>query len=160
MTEKKVLDKNQKFVVRHFKEGRLLPNEGWHRFKLTHHINSIKRYIAAASVSAVILAATASLYYYSNTRDSSSKEDMHLTPIEDTMPSAEYKIEKIEFHNATLKEVIAEIERVYDVSISNVPEEEIRMTISYEGTASDVVENLNDLLNINLIVSHKISNKE
>ncbi len=160
MTEKNLFDKSSEFVVRHFKEGRLLPDEGWRRFRLTHHITSLKRYITAASVAAVVLTATASLYFYSTNSSKSGSEYVPSTMFEETGTSAENKIEKIEFYNASLKEVVAEIERIYDVSISNVPEEEIRVTISYEGSASDVVDTLNDLLNTNLIVSHKIVDKK
>lgn len=159
MTEKNEFDKRSEFVVRHFKDGALLPNEGWHRFKLTHHISSFKRYVAAASVATIVLAASASLYYFYNIKSNPETQNVHLISTEETKHSIEYRIEKIEFHNASLKDVVAEIEHVYDVKISNVPEEDIRVNISYEGTAQDFVETINELLNTNLvIVSYK--NKE
>ena len=147
MTEKNVIDKKYEFVVSHFKDGTLLSNEGWRRFKLANRIPSIKRYIAAASVASAILVASASFYYYYAYNSQSPTEDIHLNPSEETKPTAEIKIVKIEFRNATLKEVIDEIEHVYDVKISNIPEQDIRITISYEGTAQDVVETINELLN-------------
>ena len=161
MTEKNEIDKSSEFVVHHFKDGTLLPNEGWHRFKATHQISSFKRYVAAASVVSIVLAASASLYYYYDSNSSSETQNEYVVPIEETKQSTENKIEKIEFHNASIKDVVAEIEHVYDVRISNIPEEEIRVTISYEGTAQDVVETINELLNTNLVIVHNInSNKE
>ncbi len=67
--------------------------------------------------------------------------------------SIEEKTAKIEFKNTPLKEVVAEIERVYQVRIENVPQEEILITISYEGTASDVVETINELFNTKLNIA-------
>lgn len=67
----------------------------------------------------------------------------------------EQRIERIEFHDAPLKDVASDIERVYDVKINNVPAGDIRLTISYEGTAADAVETINDLLGTNLTVSYK-----
>ena len=161
MTEKNEIDKRSEFVVHHFKDGTLLPNEGWHRFKVTHHISSFKRYAAAACVVSIVLAASASLYYYHDSKSSTETQNECLVPTEETKQTTENKIEKIEFHNASIKEVVAEIEQVYDVQISNIPEEDIRVTISYEGTAQDVVETINELLNTNLVIVHNIiSNKE
>ncbi|MDE7421775.1 MAG: hypothetical protein K2N35_16415 [Muribaculaceae bacterium] len=151
-----VLDNESEFVIGHYKDGTLLPNEGWRRFKLTHRITSFKRYIAAASVATVVLAASASLYYFYATNSNQATETIHLTPTNETQSTTENKIEKIEFYNAPLKEVVADIERVYVVSISNVPEEEVRVTISYEGTAQDVVETINELLNTNLVIISSI----
>ena len=161
MTEKNEIDKKFEFVVSHFKDGTLLPNEGWHRFKLTHRISSFKRNVAAASVATIVLAASASLYYYYESKSNPETQNVHLNSTEEIKPSTENKIEKIEFKNASLKDVVAEIEHVYNVNISNVPKEDIRVTIYYEGTAQDVVETINELLNTNLlIVSDQIINKE
>lgn len=158
MTEKKVIDQKFEFVISHFKDGTLLPNEGWSRFKLTHRISSLKHYVAAASVVAIVLAASASLYYFYRPNTDSESEKIQLVTTEETKTTAKNKIEKIEFHDASLKEVIAEIERVYNVKITNIPEEDIRVTISYEGTAQDVVETLNELLNTNLVIASKNNN--
>ncbi len=159
MTKKNLIDKESEFVVSHYKDGTLLPKEGWRRFRLTHQISSFKRYVAAASVATIVLAASASLYYY-YAASHSTTEEIHLSSTQETKLADENKIEKIEFHNASLKEVVAEIERVYSVKISNVPNEDLRVTISYEGTAQDVVETINDLLNTNLLIVSKNNIKE
>ena len=39
-----------------------------------------------------------------------------------------------------------EIEKVYDVRLTSLPEEEYRLTLSYEGTAEDLVATINELL--------------
>lgn len=158
MTEKNILDNHSDFVVSHFKDDYLLPDEGWRRFKLTNHIPFFKRNVVAASVAAIVLAASASIYYYS--KDSQPEtEDISLQTTLDTT-TARNKIEKIEFHDASLKDVVAEIERVYNVSIANVPASDIRVNISYEGTAQDVVETINELLDTNLEISSGNNNNK
>ncbi len=41
MTEKKEIGESINFVSRHFKEGALLPQSGWKKFRMTHHISSL-----------------------------------------------------------------------------------------------------------------------
>ena len=155
MTELKIKEESLKFVAGHFKEGALLPREGWRRFKLTHHLSTFGRKFAAACAVAVVLAASASIYFFSSYEShTESNENITDIRIDDKKPM-DVKISKIQFNNAPLKDVVAEIERVYDVTIKNVPDEEIMVTISYEGTASDVVETINDLFNTNLTISSK-----
>lgn len=152
MTEKKEIGESINFVSRHFKEGALLPQSGWKKFRMTHQI-SYKRNIAAACVAAAVLAASASIFYFSTTTGhSDSKETVAQVNIQEEK-SIEVKTAKIEFKNTPLKEVVAEIERVYQVRIENVPQEEILITISYEGTASDVVETINELFNTKLNIA-------
>ena len=58
---------------------------------------------------------------------------------------------KIEFTDAPLADVVKEIERVYEVHVVNVPEMgDYRLTLSYEGTAKDLVETINELLGTSL----------
>lgn len=155
MTEKNKTEESIRFVTRHYQDDTLLPREGWQRFSVSHHISSLRRNVAAACIGAVVFAAAASIYYF-NTRPDipATVENMNVQPSE-TAGVPEQRIERIEFHNASLKEVVAEIERVYGVTIGNVPSEEMSITISYEGTAQDVVETINDLLTLNLTVSSK-----
>lgn len=155
MTEKNKTEESIRFVTRHYQDDTLLPREGWQRFSVSHHISSLRRNVAAAYIGAVVFAAAASIYYF-NTRPDipATVENMNVQPSE-TAGVPEQRIERIEFHNASLKEVVAEIERVYGVTIGNVPSEEMSITISYEGTAQDVVETINDLLTLNLTVSSK-----
>lgn len=153
MTEKKDFEESVKFVAQNFEEGSLLPRKGWQRFRLAHRISNFRRNIAAACIATIVLAASASIYYLSSaTSETESNETFSHSSVETTETTAE-KTVKIEFKDTPLKQVVAEIEQAYDVTVDNVPEEEIRLTISYEGTASDVVETINDLLNTNLTIS-------
>lgn len=153
MTVKKERIESLTFVTEHFKEGALLAHNGWRRFKLSHHFSNFRRNIAAASVAVAVFAATASICYYSFLNPSHTTDDTKSGVVIETPNTAEAKIERIHFQNVPLKDVVAEIERVYGVTITNVPEEQIRVTISYEGTSSEVVETINELFETNLIIS-------
>lgn len=152
MTEKNNTEESIRFVTRHYQDDTLMPREGWQRFSISHHISSLRRNVAAACIGAVVFAAAASIYYFNSRPDiPAAVENVNVQPTETATASEQ----RIEFHDAPLKKVVAEIERVYGVTVDNVPSEEISLTISYEGTAQDVVETINDLLNLNLTVSPK-----
>lgn len=153
MTENNEMEEDLHFVVNHFKKGTLLPSNGWRKFKLKHRLSNYKRYIAAASITAVVLAASASLYYLSSHNVNSQREEQITEVIPTVASPMEATTAKIEFKNAPLTDVVAEIERIYGVKITNLPEERIMVTISYEGTALDVVETINDLFDTNLKIA-------
>lgn len=156
MTEKNKTEESIRFVTGHYVDDTLLPRQGWQRFRLTHHISSLRRNLAAACIGAAVLAASAaSIYYFYSSTAASPAEETTITPASETVMVPANISRKIEFHDAPLREVAAEIERVYDVEISNVPRQEMSITISYEGTAADVVETINDLLDIHLTVKPK-----
>ncbi len=155
MTDKDKTEESLRFVTRHFEDDMLLPRQGWRLFSITHHISSLRHKVAAACISVAVLAASASIYYLTSRPDTTAPVDnVNVQPTE-TALAPEQRIERIEFHDAPLKDVASEIERVYDVKINNVPAGDIRLTISYEGTAADAVETINDLLGTNLTVSYK-----
>lgn len=70
-------------------------------------------------------------------------------------PSSTPEIKRIEFDNRPIAVVAAEIEKVYGVKLGNVPDDDIRLSLSYEGTAADLVDTINDLLGTEIeIVGH------
>ncbi|MDE7346739.1 MAG: DUF4974 domain-containing protein [Muribaculaceae bacterium] len=153
MTEKKEFEESIRFVARNFRNGALLPYSGWKRFRQTHRISTYRSKISAASIVAVVLAASASLYYsYTTNKDTQEPVSIQISESQDIEKE---KTEKIYFKDTPLKDVVVEIERVYDISIINVPQEEMRITISYEGTASDLIETINDLMNTSLKIIPK-----
>ncbi len=157
MSEQIKKEDNLDFVVSHFRDGYLLPVSGWRRFIMTHRQSRSWRKLAAASIAGVVLIASASILYFEiSTPSPDQPVDESLTvPAENIISISENKVGRIEFHDAPLKEVTAEIERVYGVKISNLPKEELLLTISYEGTADDVIETINELMNINLKIESR-----
>ncbi len=153
MTKIKEMEEDLQFVAHHFKEGTLLPSNGWRKFKLTHHLSSVRFRVAAASIAAVVFAASASIYYFSSHTTPSTSEESIKVATQGTALPPDTKTAKIEFKNTPLSEVVAEIERVYGVKVINIPTDQIMVTISYEGTASDVVETINDLFDTHLKIA-------
>lgn len=154
MQNRKKTEESIDFVSGYFEEGALMPREGWRRFLLTHRIGHMRRNIAAACIGAAILTATASIYYFTSSTHPQQqiKTERITTPSEPASAFEPMKMVKIEFADATLQEVVAEIEKIYGVKVGNVPREEMRLTISYEGNAYDVIETINELLETNLVI--------
>lgn len=150
MSENKKIDESLDFVSRYYEEDSLMPRQGWYRFRLTHSMPKWRRNVAAACIGAVVLVASASVYYVMTSSTSEREEPGVVTTVVETTEQNPYKVVKIQFTDAALKDVVKEIEKAYGVKITNVPAEETRLTISYEGNAYDVVETINDLLGINL----------
>lgn len=159
MTNKQKNEESLQFVARHFQDDTLLSRPGWRYFKLTHNLLksrfTFSRSVAAACIGVIVLAASASIYFFALSSKDSAPEGNFSAPEPLPSVSFEEKSLRIEFQDATLKQVVAEIERAYGVTISNLPSEEMKITISYEGTAEDVVETINALLDINLTISPK-----
>lgn len=154
MSDNKKIDESIDFVSSHY-DGSLLPQEGWRRFSRTHRVPWLRRNIAAACIGAIVLAASAaSIYYISTSENSSGIETTEASsPSNNPTPVFEpYKIVRIQFSDAPLADVVKEIEKVYGVKVTNMPKEEVRLTISYEGNAYDVVETINELLGTNLAI--------
>lgn len=150
MSENKKIDESLNFVSRYYEDGSLMPRQGWYRFRLTHSMPKWRRNVAAACIGAVVMVASASVYYVMTSSTSEREEPGMVTTVVETTEQTPYKVAKIQFTDAALKDVVKEIEKTYGVKVANVPEEETRLTISYEGNAYDVVETINDLLGINL----------
>ena len=150
MAHKKEIEENMEFVARYYRDNTLLPREGWKHFKAIHSLSNLRRNIAAAAIGVAIMATAATIYYASTTSHNDGAVEITPTPTGTEIISSAQTSRKIEFHDASLKEVVAEIERLYGVKVVNLPREEIRVTISYEGTAEDVITTINELFDTEL----------
>ncbi len=112
--------------------------------------SNLRRNIAVAAVAIAVAAMAALTVYY--IVSSKAPEEPAPAPVEIPVevPAVSPVSKKIEFRDASLLQVVAEIERLYGVKIADIPQEEIRVSISYEGTAEDVVATLNDLFDTRL----------
>lgn len=111
-----------------------------------------RRWIAAASCAVVL---SASAYFISQ---------VAFKPVEKPEPSRVETvsvksvavepdaIRRIEFNDAPLSVVAAEVERVYGVELENITDPDVRISISYEGTAADFVDTVNELLGTHITV--------
>lgn len=147
MLDEKKFNDSLRFVSRHYRPGAFSRGEAWQRLGIgTGHLTwRISRTAAAVTAAAVLTASACMLKWGLPTFDSKpATETRTEAPAQvNTSPAQSHKIE---FKDATLAEVVAEIERVYAVRVTDVPDSTYRLTLSYEGTAADLIETINELL--------------
>ncbi|MDE7380835.1 MAG: hypothetical protein K2N03_01735 [Muribaculaceae bacterium] len=142
------------FVVRFYRKNAFRPNAGF----IVREIPFWRRHIVAASIVGITLIAIAAVTTYvilekSNTVEHeievpAIEQDLNSNNAEDIQVQPEVKL--IEFENASLPEIVNSIEKTYNVKVKNVPEVNTRLTLSYEGTAEDLIETINEMLGIDL----------
>lgn len=98
--------------------------------------------IAAASAAVVVLSATAAVVvHYHNISEAEPVESI-------VQPSPVMAIKIIDFENTPLPTVVEKIKEVYGVEVTGIPEnpENYVLSLHYEGTASDLLDTINDIL--------------
>lgn len=144
------------FVVRDVlprKEGFVVPD-------VLRRRRAAKRWIAAASCAVVL---SASAYFISQVafKPVAKPEPSRVETVSVKTVAAEpEEVRRIEFNDAPLSTVAAEVERVYGVELDNITDPDVRISISYEGTASDFVETVNELLGTHITIKGENKNTE
>ncbi len=145
-------NKELDFIARRYKKGRFSPDAGWHRLGIAP-VSLWRRYRVAAAVAAtVILSATAAIVYKEYRLDEVPQQT---APVKNTSPLKEVKV--IDFENAPLPDVVKKIETVYGVKVEGVPAstKEYVLSLHYEGTPTDLISVINDILETEMTVSEK-----
>lgn len=168
----KNFDSEVELVARHWKQDAFEPEQAmeragliestqgtgiWlHRFFSPGQPGQRRGWTAAASVCVVLVAAAAGLYL--GLRPSEPVVNTVPTVVETVEPQPvqqpqRMQVKRIEFENASLADVVVAIEQTYNVKLSNVPaSSKQRITMSYSGTADDVVETLNELFDLHITI--------
>ena len=68
-------------------------------------------------------------------------------------------MERLEFTDAPVSRVVQKIENVYGVRLSNLPPDDPRLTLSYTGTAADLVETINTMLGCDIRIENDSEKK-
>lgn len=147
-------NKEVDFIARRYKKGRFSPDAGWYRLGIAP-VSIWKRYRVAAVVAAtVILSATATILYREYRMDDVPQQTMPVKA-QTISPLAEVKV--IDFENAPLPEVVKKIESVYGVKVEGVPAspEEYVLSLHYEGTPTDLISVINEILGTQMTVAEK-----
>jgi hypothetical protein len=150
MQQDKRFNDSVEFVSKHYRKGHFSAKEGLRKVGISPLQLWRKRIAVAASV-CVVLTASACLYTLLSTSDRQpAPEPTIIQPTQepqqpDTTPMRDVA-QRITFDDAPLSEVIIKIQETYNVTITNIPTEEHRLTLSYEGTADELIETINDLL--------------
>ena len=149
MTEQ--MKNSLRFVTRFYSPGALRPDESF----ITESLPFWKRHAVAASIIGVTLLAAAAASTYLILNHAQPQPDIQETettvsPIEET-PKTE-TVKEMKFEDAPLPEVVKAIEKAYVVKVTGKTEGQPNLTLSYKGTAEDLVAAINDLLGTNLTV--------
>lgn len=101
----------------------------------------------AVAVVAVVAAGCAVAAFLWFSRAPQAPEPMPVAPLEQTVaPPPGQQVRRIELDDASMERIAAEVREVYGVELVNLPSDDSRLTLSYEGTADDFVATVNDLL--------------
>lgn len=141
-------NKSVNFVARHYRADAFKPRSFFFGRSLAARW---RRWGVAASVAVGVLTASACFYTFVLRQP----EAVEPQPIEQTVAPeqpARLVSQRIEFTDAPLTEVVAQIELTYDVTVENIPTAEYRLTLSYEGTADDLISTINMLLGTALTI--------
>ena len=145
------LEKETYFIAKHYKEGMFAVVPALRRIKTTGRSWWTFPKIAAASIILIVFGATAAVLiktsYISNKGDTIPEPPAINTPI---VPVSK----AIDFDDTPLPIVIQQIESVYGVEIVDMPlnAEDYHLSLHYEGTAGELIENINEILGIHLKV--------
>lgn len=142
------------FVARHYRKGAFRPRSYFFGSRMG---GLARRWGVAASIAGAALVASACFYTFVLRDASPAVPAPAPADVETAAPvTAETRVLRIEFVDAPLADVVAEIENVYGVEVGGIPAgKDYRLTLSYEGTATDLVETINELLGTSLTVKFK-----
>lgn len=141
---------NIKFVATYWRPNAFSVKKGLVAIGIKKNINVWRR-VAVITIVVSILSASAAIYFALQ----KSQQNQSLQQIEKTIERKHplEKSKRIEFYDTPLSVVVPKIEEIYNIKIENLPDEEYRLSLSYEGNASDLVNTINELLGIELIIS-------
>lgn len=145
-------DKEIDFIARRYRKGRFSTDSAWRRLAIAPATNRIRFKVAAAISATILLSATAAIIYREYRVDDMPQQAM---PANSQSPLTEVKV--IDFENAPLPEVVKEIESIYDIKVEGVPAspEEYVLSLHYEGTSTDLISTINDILETEMYVIEK-----
>lgn len=146
------MDKDIMFVAQHYRRGLFKTSQALRRVKGTDAVWWTRSRIAAAAVVAVIFTATAALiihnsYFVETDSQATYRQDI-------VQPEADI-VRAIDFEGAPLTAVVDRIREVYGVEVVNLPEnaDELHLSLHYEGSAAELIETINDILDTDMKIA-------
>ena len=143
-------NKDIRFIARHYRKGLFAVEPALRRIKGTRSAWWTRTRIAAACAVAAILTATAAIFVHN---DYFSQHEPSADTAQPAISAAQV-VRVIDFEGAPLTDVVAKIREVYGVEIVGLPADPDQYTLSlhYEGSALDLVETINDILDTDMTV--------
>lgn len=146
------------FVVRHYRRGALSAKEAWQQLDIPDRkprllrIFGGRRAAAAACVAAVLTASAFIGYHFVG--GSAAPVTVQTSASTRQTPAATAVQPRLTFTDAPLSQVVATIERTYGVKVSGLGDDgDRRLTLSYQGSASDLIHTINELLGTKLAIA-------
>lgn len=143
MQEDRKFDRNVDFVARNYRSGAFDYKNGLDRLGLRGRSRWHVR-VAAVVAGVTVLAASAIGVWH--VVSPSYAEHVDVAAETSSSVAAGERTVRIEFSDTPLADVVKEIETAYGVTISDIPEDDYKLTLSYEGTAVELVAVINELL--------------
>lgn len=138
------------FIAGRYRKGRFDVEQALRRVRPQRGLWWTPVRIAAASVVIVAVSACAAVMI----RQSYFASESSVVVEQPSVVMPEQTVKVVDFDNVPLSEVIEEIRRVYGVDVAGLPDnpDDYRLSLHYEGTAVDLVENINDIFAIDMII--------
>lgn len=145
------MDKDLRFITRHYRKGLFSTEAALRRIKGSNSSWWTRTRIAAACTIAAVVTATAAVFIHNQRISVIAPET---TSVEQTAIPAAEMVHVIDFEEAPLTEVVDKIREVYGVDVTDLPPAPDQYTLSlhYEGSAIDLVETINDILDTDMKV--------
>ena len=142
------VQKEVEFIAGHYKEGLFAAEPALYRIKgFKKRFLTVPK-IAAISSFVIAIGAMAAILI---TKPYDHKETGTGIPaIEKVSPVSVSRV--IDFDDVPLTAVVEQIRLIYNVDVTDMPQDadELYVTIHYEGTVSDLIETLNEILGTNM----------
>ncbi|MDE5878043.1 MAG: hypothetical protein K2H47_11175 [Muribaculaceae bacterium] len=142
-------NKEIQYIARHYRKGLFATEPALRRIRPDNRPWWTPAKIAAASVVVVIMGATAAVLIHNSSINNTP------APTEQVQPSvipAKAVVRIIDFEETPLTVVVTEIKDVYGVEVTNLPKNaaDYKLSLHYEGSAADLVETINTILDIDM----------
>lgn len=145
-------DNNIDFVARHYREDCFDRNAGWRRLGIAY--NPKRRWLkVAAAVTLTLVLSTSAAIIYRNYNSEVAHEIEAPTQYINSLT----EVRAIDFEEASLSEVVEKIENVYNVKVSNLPDNPsaYKLSLHYEGTPTDLIVEINEILGTEMTVTQR-----
>lgn len=143
------MEKEISYVAKRYRRGKFATDKGWQRLGIAPSQRWRRMRVAAAIISVIALSAVAAIFYHEYGLSEAPVVEQQVADI----PSAT-AVRVIDFENTPLPTVISEIRDVYGVDLTGIPDNaaDYRLSLHYEGSAADLVETINEILDTKMAV--------
>lgn len=147
-------DKDIDFIADYYKDDIFSPEKGWRKFMSAIGMRRKRFGIAAALAAIITVTATAAIISYENHRNEVDAVEC-ISENNDAACVEEPGI--LSFDHTKLTDVVEIVETKYSVEIGNIPanSDDYELTLRFDGTPSELIEAINEILGLQLTLSEK-----